>query len=185
MATGIGLSVRRTGTVFAKEVFFLDHDQFACFPGRPFRMPGDKRLFAIQFWTLRTAAREWGVTYHTARRWLLLHPEAGVLVRVWSPRALAPRWRLCVFAGQPKADSGEGSALFRSSVWQRGMAKRRWWLQRHGRSPASDPVEIINKCLDSLPPAKPARSRQPIPGTNFPDQLPGQMSIGEYLKGAK
>lgn len=153
-------------------------DDIQCFPGRPFRMPEDKRLFAIQFWSMRTAAREWGVSYKTARRWVLLHPEAGVLVRVWSPRALAPRWRLCVFAGQPKTDSGEGNALFRSSEWQRGMAKRRWWLRKHGHAAA--PIGGAD-----LPAAPAARSRQPIPGTNFPDQLPGQMSLREYLAAEK
>lgn len=166
-------------------------DDIQCFPGRPFRMPEDKRLFAIQFWSMRTAAREWGVPYKTARRWVLLHPEVGVLVRVWSPRALSPQWRLCVFAGQPKTDSGEGNALFRSSEWQRGMAKRRWWLRKFGQaappiSGGADPVGTINGCLQkALPVAPAARSRQPIPGTNFPDQLPGQMSLREYLAAEK
>lgn len=158
-------------------------DDLQCFPGRPFRMPEDKRLFAIQFWTMRTAAREWGVSYQTARRWVLLHPETAVLVRVWSPRALSPRWRLCVFAGQPKTDSGEGNALFRSSEWQRGMAKRRWWLRKHG---GGDPVAAINASLQAaLPVAPAARCAQPIPGTNFPDQLPGQMSLREFLAAEK
>lgn len=158
------------------------HNGFRCVP-RIFRMPEDKRLFRQQFWPIRTAARAWGCSYHTARRWIHLHPEEGVMVRVLAQHATSHRWRLCVVAGQPKYDTGEGSAQFRNSEFQRAMAKRRWQLERSGQK--ADPVEIINKCLDSLPPAKPARSRQPIPGTNFPDELPGQMSIDEYLKGAK
>lgn len=126
------------------------------FPGHLFRMPQDQRIFELQFWTMHKAAKEWGCSYQTARRWVLLHPEVAVLVRVWSPRAPVCRWRLCVFAGQKKFASSAGAEHFRSSSWQRSMAMRRWKREK-GKE---------------LPTPNYGRCRQPIPGTNFPTSLP-------------
>lgn len=159
-------------------------------------MPQDQKFFQLHFWNLRKAAKEWGCSYQTARRWVLLHPSVGVLVRVQAVNALVPRWQLCVFAGQKKFDRGEGAAHFRSSRWQRSMARRRWRLQR-----ASDRSEAAP---DRLPVPHYGRCRQPIPGTNFPNHvkdqrqqlhrqqlpadhkpLPGQIDIDEELRFAQ
>lgn len=164
-----------------------DRNDIRSFPGRPFKLPDDQRLFLLQFWNLHQAAKEWGCSYQTARRWVLLHPDVGVLVRVQSPRALIPRWQLCVFAGQPKFDHGEGAEHFRSSTWQRSMARRRWRQQRAAGRAAAAP--------DRLPVPHYGRCRQPIPGTNFPNHvqdlrqqlpadhkpLPGQLDMAEYI----
>lgn len=150
------------------------------------QLPKDQHIFELQFWPMRKAAKEWGCSYQTARRWVLLHPEVAVLVRVWSMRSPVPRWKLCVFAGQPKFDRREGAEHFRSSAWQRSMAQRRWRKRRTG---AAAP--------DQLPTPHYARCRQPIPGTDFPTSLPqlhkrqlpaghkplsGQIDIAEALK---
>lgn len=162
------------------------------FPGKPFALPKDERFFSMQFWTISKAASEWGCTYQCARRWVLLHPELAVLVRVWSPRSPVPRWKLCVFAGQQKISRSEGAAHFRSSAWQRSMANRRWRRQRgEGEPPRSK----------ELPTPHYGRCRQPIPGSNFPntvkdqrqqlhklqlpadhDPLRGQVTLGEALR---
>lgn len=93
-------------------------------------MPAEREEFSKKFWTLRTAARMWGVDYRTARRWVFLHTDAGVMVRIWSARAASPQWRLCVRAGQEKYDNGFGSPAFRVSSWQRGMIRRRWQVKK-------------------------------------------------------
>ncbi|MBR4067578.1 MAG: hypothetical protein IKK08_03000 [Clostridia bacterium] len=129
-------------------------------------MPQDQKFFQLHFWNLRKAAKEWGCSYQTARRWVLLHPSVGVLVRVQAVNALVPRWQLCVFAGQKKFDRGEGAKHFRSSTWQRSMARRRWRRQR-----ASDRGEAAP---DRLPVPHYGRCRQPIPGTNFPNHVKDQ-----------
>lgn len=135
------------------------------FPGKPFALPKDERFFSMQFWTISKAASEWGCTYQCARRWVLLHPELAVLVRVWSPRSPVPRWKLCVFAGQQKISRSEGAAHFRSSAWQRSMANRRWRRQRgDGEPPRSK----------ELPTPHYGRCRQPIPGSNFPNTVKDQ-----------
>lgn len=135
------------------------------FPGRPFAMPKDLRIFQLQFWSISKAAKEWGCSYQTARRWVLLHPELGVLVRVWSPRSPVPRWKLCVFAGQKKVSRSEGAAHFRSSAWQRSMANRRWQRQR-----AADQAAGARE----LPTPPYGRCKQPIPGTSFPNRVQDQ-----------
>lgn len=154
-------------------------------------MPNDQQFFQLHFWNLRKAAKEWGCSYQTARRWVLLHPSVGVLVRVQAVNALVPRWQLCVFAGQKKFDYGEGAVHFRSSRWQRSMARRRWRRQR-----AADRGEAAPKQVPAY-----GRCRQPIPGTSFPNHvkdqrqqlhrqqlpadhkpLPGQIDIDEELR---
>lgn len=142
-----------------------DRTDIQSYPGRAFTMPHDQQFFQLHFWNLRKAAKEWGCSYQTARRWVLLHPSVGVLVRVQAVNALVPRWQLCVFAGQKKFDYGFGAAHFRSSRWQRSMARKRWRKVRAGLGAAAP---------QQLPTPPYAHSKQPIPGTNFPNHVKDQ-----------
>jgi len=52
------------------------------YPGHPYRLPYDRGKLYGDFWPLRKAAREWGVSFGDALRYMLAHPEWCAWVRV-------------------------------------------------------------------------------------------------------
>lgn len=96
-------------------------------------MPADHAVFVSQFWTVRYAAHQWGVSYRAALRYMERHPEVCVLVRVHHANALIPRWRLCVPAGTEKVVAHTGNPDFLVPEWQREQAKKRIRKQQAAR----------------------------------------------------
>lgn len=87
--------------------------------------PRDKAVFTGVFWRINDAARAWGVPYHTARRWALLHHDCAVWVMVKCRGSRRARWKLCLWRGAEKTPvRGVGNPLFRTSKFQRAMAAR-------------------------------------------------------------
>ena len=56
--------------------------QHQYYPGRPYRLPYDRQKMLGNYWPPRKAAREWGVPYADALRYMLAHPDWCAWVRV-------------------------------------------------------------------------------------------------------
>ena len=91
-----------------------------------YHFPQDKGEFDRMFWDVNTAAEKWGVTYSTARRWMIKNPEQAFMVPVVSKRSTKPVYRLCVFLGTERTISPLGNPNFQDSEWQRENVQRRW-----------------------------------------------------------
>ena len=65
------------------------------YPGRPYRLPYDRHKMLGNFWPPRKAAREWGVSYPDALRYMLAHPQWCAWVRVQRPNRPIS-WVYCV-----------------------------------------------------------------------------------------
>ena len=65
------------------------------YPGKPYQLPKQRAALHREFWPPRKAAREWGVSYRDALRYMLQHPEWCAWVRVVrADRRVV--WILCV-----------------------------------------------------------------------------------------
>lgn len=52
------------------------------FPGKPFQLPQQRQRMYLLFWPPRKVAREWGVPYRAALRYMLRNPQLCAWVRV-------------------------------------------------------------------------------------------------------
>lgn len=106
------------------------YDNLASYPGKPFKMPYERRKLLARYWPVRVAAKKWGCSYRAARLYMLRHPEKCVLVRIQSPTTDKPRWIVTIEAGTPKVPAMKGNPDMLDPNWQRKQAVERWRRKR-------------------------------------------------------
>lgn len=130
------------------------------------RNAAEANAYALDWWDCSTAAARWGVSWDTAKRWMLRHPDRAVLVPVLPPhsRKQQPIYRLCVPMGTARTtdDYCYGNPAFRDSDWQR----RNFYRRYPGGKPPAKPEQ---------PPKLHGNTRD----SSGAEVLPGQIGVEE------
>jgi len=94
-----------------------------------YQLPYELASYRKAWWDISAAAKAWGCTYNTARRWIKLNPHVSQAIRLHRPNG-SVTWHWCVPAGTKKTAAHIGNPCFQDSRFQRTMAHRRWDRER-------------------------------------------------------
>jgi len=103
-----------------------------CPPVLAYVWPRDRPLIASTYWTLAQAARQWGWSYQSTRRWLWGNLSCAYILALRMPDG-SIRHKLVMLAGQVRTvhSSGmPGNPLWFDPDYQAAQATRRWSRQR-------------------------------------------------------
>ena len=90
-----------------------------------YQLPHDLEALRVEWWTASEAAREWGVSPSTARRYMERTGEATTVI-VRNVRRDRTRVLHCVRAGTPAPQVRRGNPRFSDPEWQRTNSGKRW-----------------------------------------------------------
>lgn len=122
-----------------------------------YQLPHERRRLRREWWTAAQAARAWGVSPKTARRYFERLGEATLIMTI-DVRTDRRRVLECVRAGTLRPPVRRGNPNFRNPDWQSANAARRWeghitaaeremWRQEQEAAAFEEAVEFAGEML--------------------------------------